>query len=237
MRLFLERRTTDKENQTLTPDNKKATDYLLNESRQLHDWWEYVFHCKSFYFAQNDFISVQLFQFSFRTSTNFCSLTPCLNNVTTLSDLITKECKITWFLKTNHKCSVESEVLLSHKHFSENCCCLKHGRQKGAAIYFNSKLILRNMKGPENQSFMLMLPSKGHKANPTKLFQAVRYENVRKLQALTIRAKRNASATFREAQIAVSEVLGRLRFDTSVAAARRERQAAILKTDGIATRW
>ena len=93
------------------------------------------------------------------------------------------------------------------------------------------------MKGPENQSFMLMLPSKGHKANPTKLFQAVRYENVRKLQALTIRAKRNASATFREAQIAVSEVLGRLRFDTSVTAARRERQAAILKTDGIATRW
>ena len=34
MRLFLERRTTDKENQTLTPDNKKATDYLLNESRK-----------------------------------------------------------------------------------------------------------------------------------------------------------------------------------------------------------
>lgn len=93
------------------------------------------------------------------------------------------------------------------------------------------------MKGPENQRFMLMLPSKGHKANPTKLFQAVRYENARKLQALTIRAKRNASATFREAQIAVSEVLGRLRFDTSVTAARRERQAAILKTDGIATRW
>ena len=62
---------------------------------------------------------------------------------------------------------------------------------------------------------MLMLPSKGHKANPTKLFQAVRYENVGKLKALTIRAKRNASATFREAQIAVSKVFGRLRFDTS----------------------
>ena len=60
-----------------------------------------------------------------------------------------------------------------------------------------------------------MLPPKGHEANPTELFQAVVQQNVRELQALIgRRAEKYGPATIREAQIAVSEVLGRLHFNT-----------------------
>ena len=58
-----------------------------------------------------------------------------------------------------------------------------------------------------------MLSPKGHEANPTELFQAVVQQNVRELQALIgRRAEKYGPATIREAQIAVSEVLGRLHF-------------------------
>ena len=61
-----------------------------------------------------------------------------------------------------------------------------------------------------------MLPPKGHEANPTELFQAVVQQNVRELQALIgRRAEKYGPATIREAQIAVSEVLGRLHFNTA----------------------
>ena len=59
-----------------------------------------------------------------------------------------------------------------------------------------------------------MLPSKGHEPNPTKLFQAVVQQNVRKWQAPGRRAGKYGPATIQEAQIAVYEVLGRLRFNT-----------------------
>ena len=59
---------------------------------------------------------------------------------------------------------------------------------------------------------VVMLPPKGHEANPTKLFQAVVQQNVRKWQALGRRAEKYGPATIREAEITVSEVLGRLRF-------------------------
>ena len=68
----------------------------------------------------------------------------------------------------------------------------------------------------ESKIQVVMLPPKGHEANPTELFQAVMQENVRKWQAPCIRAQKYGPATFREAQIAVSEVLGRLRFNTAV---------------------
>ena len=55
-----------------------------------------------------------------------------------------------------------------------------------------------------------MLPPKGHEANPTELFQAVAQQKVRELQALGRRAEKYGPATIRKAQIAVSEVLGRL---------------------------
>ena len=61
-----------------------------------------------------------------------------------------------------------------------------------------------------------MLPPKGHEANPTELFQAVVQQNVRELQALIGRkAEKYGPAAIREAQIAVSEVLGRLHFNTA----------------------
>ena len=60
-----------------------------------------------------------------------------------------------------------------------------------------------------------MLPPKGHEANPSELFQAVVQQNVRKWQALGRRAEKYCPATIREAQIAVSEVLGRLHFNTA----------------------
>ena len=59
-----------------------------------------------------------------------------------------------------------------------------------------------------------LLPPKGHEANPTELFQAVVQQNVRELQALIgRRAEKYGPATIREAQIAVSEVLGQLLFN------------------------
>ena len=60
-----------------------------------------------------------------------------------------------------------------------------------------------------------MLPPKDHEANPTELFQAVVQRNVRKWQALGRRAEQYGLATIREVQIAVFEVLGRLRFNTA----------------------
>ena len=53
-------------------------------------------------------------------------------------------------------------------------------------------------------------------------------------QAPRRRAKKYGPATIREAQIAVSEVLGQLRFNTAAfcAGTEREQQAAIFKTDG-----
>ena len=60
-----------------------------------------------------------------------------------------------------------------------------------------------------------MLPPKDHKANPTELYQAFVQQNVRKLQALGRRAEKYGPAIIREAQIAVFEVLGRLRFNTA----------------------
>ena len=60
-----------------------------------------------------------------------------------------------------------------------------------------------------------MLPSKGHEANPTELFQAVVQQNVRKWQAPGRRAEKYGVATIREAQTAVCEVLGRLLFKTA----------------------
>ena len=53
-----------------------------------------------------------------------------------------------------------------------------------------------------------MLPSKGHQANPTELFQAVVLQNVRKWQAPGRRAEKYGVATIREAETAVCEVLG-----------------------------
>ena len=58
-----------------------------------------------------------------------------------------------------------------------------------------------------------MLPPKAHEANPTEVFQAVVQQNVRKWQALGRRAEKYGPATIREAQIAVSEVLGRPHFN------------------------
>ena len=60
-----------------------------------------------------------------------------------------------------------------------------------------------------------MLPPKAHEANPTEVFQAVQ-QSVRKWQALGRRAKKYGLATIREAQIAVSDVLSRLHFNTAV---------------------
>ena len=60
-----------------------------------------------------------------------------------------------------------------------------------------------------------MLPRKDHEANPTELFQAVVQQNVRKWQALERRAEKYSPATIREAQIAVFEVLGQIRFNTA----------------------
>ena len=59
-----------------------------------------------------------------------------------------------------------------------------------------------------------MLPSKGHEANPTDLFQALMQQNVRKWQAPERKAKKYSPTTIREAQIELSEVFGRLRFNT-----------------------
>ena len=59
-----------------------------------------------------------------------------------------------------------------------------------------------------------MLPPKAHEANPTEVFQAVVQQNVRKWQALGRRAEKYGPATIREAQIAVSEVLGPQDFNT-----------------------
>ena len=60
-----------------------------------------------------------------------------------------------------------------------------------------------------------MLPSKGHEANPTELFQAVVQQNVRKWQAPGRRAEKYGVATIQEAQTAVCEVLRRLLFNTA----------------------
>ena len=79
-----------------------------------------------------------------------------------------------------------------------------------------------------------MLPPKAHEANPTEVFQAVVQQNVRKWQALGRRAEKYGPATIREAQIAVSEVLNRLHFNTTVFVTdtKRKQQAAIFKRDG-----
>ena len=61
-----------------------------------------------------------------------------------------------------------------------------------------------------------MLPPKDHEVNPTELFQAVVQQNVRKWQALGRRAEKYGPATIQEAQIAVFEVPGQLRFNASV---------------------
>ena len=61
-----------------------------------------------------------------------------------------------------------------------------------------------------------MLPPKAHEANLTAVFQAVVQQNVRKWQALGRRAEKYGLATIREAQIALSEVLNRLHFNTAV---------------------
>ena len=58
-----------------------------------------------------------------------------------------------------------------------------------------------------------LLPPKGHEANPTELFQAVVLQRLRKWQALWRRPEKYDPATIREAQIAVSEVLGQLLFN------------------------
>ena len=58
-----------------------------------------------------------------------------------------------------------------------------------------------------------MLPPKDHEVNPTELFQAVVQQNVRKWQALGRRAEKYGPVNIREAQIAVFEVLGLLRFN------------------------
>ena len=61
-----------------------------------------------------------------------------------------------------------------------------------------------------------MLPPKDHEVNPTELFQAIVQQNVRKWQALGRRAEKYGPATIQEAQIAVFEVPGQLRFNASV---------------------
>ena len=61
-----------------------------------------------------------------------------------------------------------------------------------------------------------MLPPKAQEANLTAVFQAVVQQNVRKWQALGRRAEKYGLATIREAQIALSEVLNRLHFNTAV---------------------
>ena len=60
----------------------------------------------------------------------------------------------------------------------------------------------------------MVLP-KGQEPNLTELFQAIVQQNVRKWQALGRRAEKYSPATIREAQIAVSEVLDRLHFNTA----------------------
>ena len=63
-----------------------------------------------------------------------------------------------------------------------------------------------------------MLPPKDHEANPTELFQATVHATERKKMAGSWenrRAEKYSLATIREAQIAVFEVLGRLRFNTA----------------------
>ena len=52
-----------------------------------------------------------------------------------------------------------------------------------------------------------MLPSKGHEANQTELFQAV-MQGVRKWQPPGRRAQGMIKKTFRDAQIAVSKAVG-----------------------------
>ena len=67
----------------------------------------------------------------------------------------------------------------------------------------------------ESKIQVVMLPPKGHEANPTELFQAVMHARrcEKMAQAPGRRAQKYGPTTFREAQIAVSEVLGRLRFN------------------------
>ena len=67
-----------------------------------------------------------------------------------------------------------------------------------------------------------MLPPKAHKANPTEVFKLL---CVRKWQALGRRAEKYGPATIREAQIAESEVLGRLHFNTAAFCGWYEAQA------------
>ena len=80
----------------------------------------------------------------------------------------------------------------------------------------------------------MLLPPKGHEASPTELFQVVVQENVRKWQAPGRRDQTHGPANFREAQIAVSEVLGRLRFNKAAFRGwyEAEQQPAIFKTVG-----
>ena len=60
------------------------------------------------------------------------------------------------------------------------------------------------------------VPLKGHEANPTELFQAVVQQNMRQNgKLLELKSRENGPATIRQAQIAVSEVLGRLHFNTA----------------------
>ena len=81
-----------------------------------------------------------------------------------------------------------------------------------------------------------MLPSKGHEANPTDLFQALMQQNVRKWQAPGRKAKKYGPTTIREAQIDCLKFLAdyALTHEHFVAGTDtgHHQQAAIFKTDG-----
>ena len=73
----------------------------------------------------------------------------------------------------------------------------------------NNPLIHQQFRESKIQVAMLLW--KGHEKNPTELFRAVVQQNVRKWQAPGRGAEKLGLATIRQAQIAMSEVLGRLR--------------------------
>ena len=79
-------------------------------------------------------------------------------------------------------------------------------------IHPNSTIILRFR---ESKIQLVMLPLKGHEANPTELFQAVMQEDVKRWRAPGRPTREYGPMNFREAQKAVSDVLGRLRFNTA----------------------
>ena len=83
-----------------------------------------------------------------------------------------------------------------------------------------------------------MLLPKGHKANQTKLFQAMCYARKwKKMASHWLMSPETGSETFLKGQITLSEVLGRQRFNRAVSCAivactKRELKAAIFKTSG-----